>query len=249
MQDALKREFVQKYLDENGLGKLQDEAEENLANIRNDNGILFTAYGYMLLDKLNARDGADYLRFYHAVKTLTIEPGLYMRRPDTMHISEAHDNRAGIAVGSAIFDCTFARDLVEYGTRYGFQYANQDKSKYQVKQMAQGGDIALYKICAGYIPYPTEWIWLIGGMLTAVLRGWSSTWNLFYLRAHGVDVAMKRYAEGASDLWYPYLWSWALIKPVLLWIAKKRFGGLKESMRLYFGDKHILTRLSMLQSL
>ena len=252
MQEALKREFITQYLDEDGLGHLENE--KGLQHTTNSNGILFAVYGYMQLHRLGINDGADFLRFYHAVKSLTVEPGLYMRRPNTQQIPESHDNRAAIAIGSCLFDCTFARDLVDYGTRKGFQYSNQDTSKYSLNQLTQGGDIALYKICAGYLPYPTEWVWLLVGMLVGILsynkprHNGPSVMNLFYLRAYGIDVAFKRYTIGASALWYPFHLSWNFCKPLLFWLASKKMGGFNVSLQAYFSKDHVITRMSMLQS-
>jgi hypothetical protein len=112
--------------------------------------------------------------------------------------------------------------------------------KWSLKQLIQGGDVALLKLCAGKLPYPTEWLWLLGGMTIAVCKGWSSTWNLFYLRSYGLDLAFQKFS---TSTWKPFQVSWAIAKPILHLIASKRFGGLKESLRLYFGSSHILYRM------
>jgi len=227
MQEVLKLEFIQKYLDENGLCKLQDEL--TLKEVKNDNGILFSVYGYMLCDL----DGADFLRFTHTVDLLTIEPGLYKRRHNADNVTEAHDNRAAIAAGSVLFDQTFARDLCDYGTRMGWQYANADKTMYSWKQLTQGGDIAFYKVCAGRLPYPTEWLWLLGGMAISIFKGWSSTQNLFYMRSIAITKAFERYTQGGTQLWWMYTASWSILRPLLHWTARKKFGGISKSMLQY----------------
>jgi hypothetical protein len=239
MQEALKREFITQYLDVDGLCHLENE--KGLTHCQNSNGVLFAAYGYMILHKHKMLDGADYLRFYHTIKTLTVEPGLYKRRPDADQVTEAHDNRTGIAVAALLLDqLQTVRDLQDYGDRMGYQYANTDTSKFSWKQLTQGGDIALYKICCGRMPYITEWVWMLGGMAVSVFKGWSSTWNLFYLRAYGVSHALERFGTSA---WLPYRVSWNLVSPLLHYIASKRFGGFRESLKQYFSADHILYRM------
>jgi hypothetical protein len=233
----LKREFVQLYLDQDGLCHLEDE--KGFPNVRNDNGVLFAVYGYMLLHKKNMLDGADFLRFNHTVRTLTVETGLHKRRPNAEHIEEAHDNRVAISAGAVIFDALqVARDQEEYGNRNGYMFTVN--KKWKLSQLIQGGDVAFLKLCAGKLPYPTEWLWLLGGMLTAVVKGWSSTWNLFYMRSYALDIVFDRFA---TSTWVPFKLSWLLVRPVLHLIASKRFGGLKESLRHYFSSSHILYRM------
>ena len=239
MQEALKREFIQTYLDQDGLCHLEDE--KGLPHVRNDNGILFAVYGYMWLHKNGLLDGADFMRFIHTIRTLTVEPGNYKRRPDAVDVEEAHDNRVAISVGALMMDALqVARDQQEYGDRHGYNFTLKDKG-WKLAQLIQGGDICIMKLCAGKIPYPTEWVWAIGGMFTAVVKGWSSTHNLFYLRSYAVDLALKRYA--ASSMWKPFTVSWFVVRPILHFIAKKRFGGIAESFKQYFGPSHVLTRM------
>jgi hypothetical protein len=246
MREALKREFITQGLAQDGLGLGNREKPRVMPDgttaVTNDNGILFAVYGYMQLHKWGMIDGADFLRFTHAVKSLEVEPGLHKRRPDAT-IEEAHDNRVAIAIGALMVDnIQIARDLQDYGDRHGYQFSvqPQNRGSFAWKRLLQGGDIAILKLCAGRMPYMLEWIWMIGGMLTAVCKGWCSTWNLFYLRSYGVDLALSRFATSS---WGPFKVSWAIARPILHLIASKRFGGLGPSLKQYFGAGHILYKM------
>jgi hypothetical protein len=247
LQEDLKKEFVQNYLAQDGLCRLTEEFRtlpDGTTSVINDNGILFAVSGYALLDKLGLLDGADSIRFLHTVSNLAVEPGLYNRRSDATERTEAHDNYAGIAVGSVIFDKWFARDICEYGERKGWQFANVTPNTFQFSQLRQGGEIALYKICAGRVPYLTEWAWCLGGMLWTSFKGTPSTLNLFYLRSYGITKALKRYADGASSLWWPITLSWKIAAPIITGLADKHFGGLKTTTAQYFGPDHVISRLA-----
>lgn len=238
MQEALKREFVQQYLDIDGLCHLEDQ--KGYPHVLNDNGILFAVYGYMLLHKAGKLDGADFLRFTHTIRTLTVETGNYKRRPSDEGVEEAHDNRVAISAGSVILGAhQVARDQDDYGSRNGYMFTVH--KEWRLKQLIQGGDVAFMKLCAGRLPYPTEWVWLLGGMLTAVLKGWSSTWNLFYLRSYTLDLVFDKFS---TTSWAPFKISWTIISPILHFIAKKRFGGLQESLKKYFSPSHVLSRMA-----
>ena len=251
MSQDLKREFITLYLDEDGLGKFQDEIPEQ--RVRNDNGVLLSSFGYMFLDSKGLLDGADFLRFYHTVKTITVEPGRTMRRPNTPTIPEAHDNRVAVAGACAIFQGStiqFARDQDDYGGRMGYQYGI-DPTVFAWKNMLQGGDIFFGKACAGRLGYITDFVWLLLGMMVAVCRKDStptinapSIHNLFYFRSYCLSKAFQAYA---TSMWRPFTLTWYIAKPILHFIAEKRFGGMKQSFRQYFGEEHVLTRLAMLQ--
>jgi hypothetical protein len=236
VQADLKVEFVHQYLANDGLCRFENEEFRTLdgfTSVRNDNGILNAAVGYLAFD----RDAADAMRAYYAVKRLEIEPGRYRRRFDDNVTPEAHDNYKAIAFLSVLFDFTFARDICELGVRVGWQFNNLD-ARYSWKQLRQGGDIAFYKICAGWIPYPIEMLWLLGSLIYTPLRGWKSTWKLCELTLAALDIAIPRYSEHAAALWKPVAWSYYLTRAIARPLLERRRATLND----YFGPGHVVTR-------
>jgi hypothetical protein len=241
MQEDLKREFVQKFLCQDGLCLGHGEVARTLADgttaVTNDNGILFAAYGYFMFAK--ELDGADAHRFYTAVKSLEREPGLYNRRPDAPNRREAHDNYDAISACSALFDLSFARDICTYGEQHGWSFTNTTPGGWSIEQLRQGGSIAFYKLCAGRVPYPLEFFWLLGGILHSLLFGWSSQWNLAWLKLRAVPLALDRYSTPGP------LWGWVrgawTITAALAWAIAAIRGLFPRSFKEYFGEQHVIT--------
>lgn len=240
MHQTLKKEFVTKFLMQDGLCLGNGEEPRILSDgttaVKNDNGILFAAFGYAMCDEI---DGADKLRIYHAVKSLEAAPGLYRRRLDADDITDAHDNSDGIAALSVLADYTFARDICEYGEKYGWSFTNTQPGSWAFKQLRQGGSIAFYKICAGRVPYPTDMLWLCGGLLVAYSKGWSSTWNLAWLKFRIIPLALSKYALPS---WVSVMFR--ITELICFHIAKKR-NLFPRSFLEYFGPNHVLFKAAL----
>ena len=241
MQEALKREFVSRYICEDGLGLGNGEKPRLMSDgstaVGNDNGILFAVLGYFTFAPL--LDGADAHRFMAAVKGLEVKPGLYKRRPDAGTRHEAHDNYDAIAAGSVLFRQPFARDICDYGESNGWAFNNVVPDSWRWQSLRQGGSIAFYKICAGRIPYPLEMLWLCAGYLLALARGWSSQWNLAWLKHEAIPMALEQYA--ITPAWSWVTTSWRVTSAIGELIASRR-KLYPRSFAEYFGASHAITR-------
>lgn len=210
---ALKKELVEKYFAPNGLARLDlgDINPNDPDSVKNDNGILFAAIFYYVLDDLKLLDSKDKERFEEAVSRLEIIPGLYRRKPGDER-SEAHDNYLGIAACSYLFDTKHSKDILDYGGRNGYLYNNTNPGVFLPAQLRQGGEVALYKISAGHIPAIWEFIWLMVGLLTNVFSKDVSTTQLCWLRTEVIKRAFSR---------WPF-WQWMELTfafVYLVWLA------------------------------
>jgi hypothetical protein len=232
VSESLKQEFVSSYLDENGLGKFQDEDRSQSVAARSDNPILITAIGFSQYEI----EDSDRSLIKKAIKVLTVTPGLYKRRPDADLVLEAHDNMVAIAS----LDSDAAKDICDYGNRMGWQFANVDNSKYSPTQLVQGGDIAYFKIRAGYLPYPLELLWLCGGLIYAFLFGNPSTWNLARLKLQTMYESLK----DKGGLWLSVELAFIVTGLSCLIISQVKKIYPKQYLN-YFGPDHVITRKAM----
>lgn len=224
MFEALKEEFYRDWVSTNGLALLGKGHKEN------DNGILFLAYFLYLVPT----DKLDLDATFRVIKSLEVEPGVFARHPNNQML-EAHDNYVGICALSVLFNFSFAREIVEYGTKTGFSYNNLDTSNQQIRTTRQGGEIAFYKLCCSYVPTVWELVWLVGGIAVAGFKGDHSTTILSWLRLE----AIKR-KDGPRPQWVV-----ALIGAASLLFSigvKKKWGNIKEAFKKYFVADHPINR-------
>lgn len=227
---AIKKELVEKYFSEDGLAKLDlnDVNPNNSHSVKNDNGILFAAIFYYVLDELSLLDDSDRERFIKAIGPLEVLPGLYRRKSGDDRL-EAHDNYLGIAACSYLFNTQHSQDIVSYGSRVGYLYNNASPSVFLLSQIRQGGEVALYKISAGHIPAIWEFIWLIGGLLLNVFSKDVSTTQLCWLRTEVIKKAFNRY------VFWPWMSSVFLIT-YFVWLIsfRLRFDSLSGLFSKYY---------------
>ena len=224
--------FYRDYVSPNGLALLGKGDGEN------DNGILFLGIFVMLMHDRNLLTELDITRSFNAIKGIEIYPGLFART----HLNDkmdSHDNSVGVCALSVIFNFAFARQLVEYGTQTGFCYNNLHPGDFEARAARQGGDIAFYKICAGYTPTIWETVWLCVGILIAAFSGWSSTVNLAWLRLRSMDISIE--TKPATAITKTALFITNLVYNVCIW---KRFGGIKGSFKQYFKAEHPINLLA-----
>ncbi len=227
---SLKKELVEKYFAPNGLARLDlnDINPNDKDSVKNDNGILFASIFYLVLDELKLLDWADKERFLEAIEHIEIQPGLYRRKPGDDR-SEAHDNYLGIAACSYLFDTKHSKDILDYGGRTGYLYNNVDPDLFVLGQIRQGGDIAFYKICAGHIPAPWEFIWLMIGLILNCFSKNASTTQLCWLRTEILKRAFNR---------WPF-WQWmeltfAAVYVVWLTVFHHKFDSLSGLFSKYY---------------
>lgn len=237
MREAIeiKKDFYENYVSPNGLALL------GKGHIENANGILFLAIFYAVAKKIDLLSQNDLTHAFDTLKKIEIEPGLFKREPTNREL-EAHDNYVGICFLSVIFDLYFARQVVEYGTKTGFMYDNKNPEKPDPRTMRQGGDIALYKIAAGYFPTVWETIWLFFGIISASFKGSPSTMNLTWLRIQTISYAFEKhknvtFLSGSFVL----LFIASLIFNLMI---RKRYGGIQGSFAKYYSDDHPIRRLA-----
>ena len=169
------------WISDDYLGRLTPKSEGRFpGRDDNDNGILFLAMIFMLKCKL--KHPMQHSLVYDSIRALEKERGLYHRRRISPEIYEAHDNYVGICALSVIFGLVFANDIVRYGEKNGYNYNNVEPGKYELKCQRQGGDIAFYKLCAGYKAEPWYVVWMVGGLIVSSLRSSPSEMNLGWLR-------------------------------------------------------------------
>jgi hypothetical protein len=242
--EALKQEFFDRYLDENGLGLLQDEAEERLSNARNENGVLFASYGYIIFkDLLTENDKARGRETLRRITHASIK-GLLHRHPNNDKRTEAHDNYDGAVALDILCEGKVSLEICAYGEAHGWSFANTKPNTFSWKQLRQGGSIAYYKIGAGLVPYPLEALWLWGGMVFAMLWGWESTHNLAWQKVETLPIALDRQKNEA-------LWGWVKLGSRFA-VRTCQFidllrGTFKTSFTNYFSPKHVFARAIMLK--
>lgn len=156
-----KKEFIEIYLSEDGLMKLEYDDERapygsaTKKTCGNDNGILFVVEFYFLLDCLGLLEESDHERFYSTVSQLAVRrnnkicSGLFNRNPERNDRTESHDNYIAICAGSALFNCyLIPKMIVDYGKAHFYIYDNVNPGKLtNLTRLRTGSAIAFYKAC------------------------------------------------------------------------------------------------------
>lgn len=230
----LKNEFYDKWVSPNGLALL------NIGDPENSNGILFLAMFLILLKESDDVIQDDLFKSFSAIKKIEVEPGLFKRSPSSQEL-EAHDDYIGICALSVIFNLATAREIVEFGTAHGFAYDNLSPELPSPKTIRQGGDIAFYKICAGFTPTIWEFVWMCAGIILAGVRGTPSVVNLAWLRLKAISYAVFRAQTSLFGWLSTSIFFTSLIYNISV---RKRFGGIQGSFAKYFIEAHPIRRLA-----
>jgi hypothetical protein len=218
-----KNRWLKEYRSADGLGRLdlQDTKPSQLPNIadtvKNDNGILFAFYFYLICIKAGCFTESDRTSFETACHLLEREPGLFNRRPNEPESGEAHDNPGAIAAGSVFMGLHFAEDIVKYGNKHGWSFVNQSPGDFRIQQSRQGGEVGYLKVCAGYRPALWEWLWFLIGLFINAFQGpdQSSNKQLAWMRVEAITKAFDKFDYSGT-----WAWVWMSFVPVKLfwWI-------------------------------
>jgi hypothetical protein len=230
----IKQDFYNNWVSPNGLALLSIQGPEN------SNGILFLAIFLMLLKQCDCLDQTDLNKAYLALEKIRVQPGLYKRAPGNDSL-EAHDDYVGICAISVLFDFIDARSITDFGTRMGFSYDNITPDKPDPRSTRQGGEIAYYKLCAGYIPTLWEYIWLILGLVLASFKGTPSVINLAWLRIKTLLIVSDRFSTNLFGIIPVSMYFTSLIFNFNL---RRRYGNLQGSFAQYFEELHPIRRLA-----
>lgn len=244
-KEAIWEDYWDFWVAENGLGKLaSDHTYEqhydglNLRSPANENGILFLAY-FLILAKaagMNNEFRSKRLVVGQTIERLIRAPyrGLFDRIPigdkKELRTPERHDNYVAIVTLSMLYGFSFHKEIVSYGNEHGYNFNNITPEDWDVKSQRQGGEIAFYQICAGYVPEVLNFIWMIGGIFASMFDKDPGRSNLAWLRLYALDKA------DIQNAWVKI----PLIIVTEIWKAAKWINSrnLVWSMEGYFSGKH-----------
>jgi hypothetical protein len=240
------------YISECGLMRLdlEDRRRVTVGNylvntVKNENGILFLSVFYVLLDLLGLRPREAIIDdVSETIKKLEVKQGLYRRNVypnDTRY--EQHDNYVGIIALSMIFDFQYAVDIAVYGERSGYNYNNVVPGGWRFQQQRQPGEVAFYKLCAGFRPGPIEYVWLVAGLVINIfrLRRDASVDQLTWLRLFSLRKSFGRFPEFHGPMRLVLIGIMAIWR----WRFKRKYVTVSTLMRSYYNDKdHPINRLS-----
>jgi hypothetical protein len=229
LQTALeiKELYYRDYVSADGLGLLKAKDGENA------NGILFLAMMLAKFVKAKVFDQVDINNAHKACLATEVEIGLPKRVRSNWEV-DAHDNLVGRAGLSLICEFDEARKLADRGNRYGWSYNSMHPEQQELRTTIQGGTVCFIKMMAGYIPYPTEYLWMLGGILVAAFKGTPSTVNLNWFSIECLDLCFEK--KFSKTHWTHLLYP--LVKFIFKLKIKQRFGGIKGSYNKYFLPEH-----------
>lgn len=229
MQEAIeiKNLYYSEYVSPDGLGLLGPKQAENA------NGILFLAIMLAKFVKAKVFDQQDIDNAHKACLATEVEIGLPKRTRENREM-DAHDNLVGRAGLSIICEFDEARKLADRGNRYGWSYNSMNPEQQELRTTIQGGTVCFIKMMAGYIPYPTEYVWMLGGILTAAFKGTPSTVNINWFAIECLDLCFeKKFSKTHwTHLFYP------AVKFIFKLKVRQRFGGIQGSYAQYFMLEH-----------
>lgn len=271
----LKFEALQFWMTKDGLTSLVKH-NGTVMECGNDNGILFTMLIYYHLYLLDLLDHTDRERFIKTERSLEgPAPGLYNRNPGRRTRDEAHDNYKALVMGSVIFSYPkIITNIVDYGLHNGFLYDNVKDATivdphlverrqswwykwlgFDITRWRQGCDIAFYKICAGMMPTPPQYLWLLLSMVFSMFEKVKdengvvnkNTDHIFLVWIVMETIFLKRPRLDADkvpwrSLFIPLSILYTFWKYIL--DVKTEEGGITAIFRGYFGPDHVIVRLS-----
>jgi len=232
--------FFAQYVSDDFLGRLDPYPKSNLdhrvdahnnSSVNNDNGILFLAMALLLLHKAGQLPDVK-VQVYKAIKRLQVIPGVFNRVPGGTK-EEKHDNAIGILILDAIYDLGFAEQINDYGLSNLYNYNNKQPGKLAIRFQRQGGDIAIYQLCARSVVFPGFLLWLTGGLWIAAGKKYPSTINLGWARIELLKLVLKKQ-------------KWRLLSRFQVWVAEKGFNfilkkkniSLQWAFKRYFKPDH-----------
>lgn len=225
---------IVEYIAEDGLMRLyKDDSRDSyaedsdLSTVANDNGVLFTAYFYALLERRGYKLKAEDMDIISRALTTTRHakhPGLYHRNDGRLDSLNSLDNYVGIMALSALSKDSTAKEIVAWGENNRWTFNNVSPEKWTWSAWRQPSHVALYKIVAGFEPSKVEWVWL-----------YASTW---------VNALQKFEARGDLMLEWLMEFSIAKVRPTEQLTVRhqmsrqtmKRHGGVGSLMTDYFLD-------------
>lgn len=237
MQKALeiRDEFYKGWVDEFGLGLLEPGK-------LTDNGALWLSMFQALCHLCGVYDDGDAHWLIEAASK--IKKGAdYKRRPNDER-TDAHDNMAGIVTGYVLAGrLDLIGEICDSLDKTGGVSDHTNGSKWSLKQMRQGSEIAFYRICCGRIPFLVDMAWLTFGIVFNAAFGNVSSKNLGWLRCFALNRA------GYKHLPRPYrlaLDGSMLIRELILITRNQTPLG---TFRRYFVANHPIIKLSELAAL
>jgi len=237
--EELKTLYYSHYVTKDGLGLIgKDHAQ-------NSNGILFLGYQLAKFVKAKLFNQDDINRAFHACEATKViingveVDGVYKRGVGNDEL-DAHDNLVGRAGVSVFCEFDYARKMADHGNKSGWSFHSVDPSKQELRTTVQGGTICFIKMCAGYIPYPTEYVWMLGGILVAGFFGTPSTVNINNFAIEVLDMVFEK---KFSKTHWTYL-AYPLVRFLFKIGVKRKYSSVTESYKKYFEAGHPLILMS-----
>jgi len=232
--------FYRDYTTEYGMGRLEP-------NKPSDNPILWLAQMLYRFKKAEIIDKRDTDNAFFALENCVVIKdgqkirGLHWRSPDSQ-LLEAHDNLVAIAAISVLIESVHAREMCDRGNKYGWSFHSKDPEKQEIRTTLQGGTICFIKLCAGYNPYPIEFIWMLLGILNAGVKKYTYKWfkgnvastvNINWLVIDALDEVYKKKFTTTHWTYLPYQIVRILFKSLV-----NSQGGIYHYYRNYFKPEH-----------
>lgn len=154
-----------------------------------DNAHLYSMYGIMLMNETQIYDDLYIKTYKDFVPKCLVSPGIYNRsimdQGDVPSDVVSHDEYNGLAAFSVYYNVQIAKDIVDYGKKYGWCYNNvfpnkkanaitaffkdgEDRAILTYKR--QPRDIFIYKVAAGLKPSVFELLYFCLSILTKALK-------------------------------------------------------------------------------
>ena len=177
-----------------------------------DNGVLFLAYAYVMLDATKELTDVDRTNAVRTENNIRVERGLYTRYPGST-LLEAHDNYIGLLLLSKLFNLDhIAKDVYTYGTRHLRSYNDQEPGTFNIRAWRQPGEFAVYSMAAGVNPGLISYLWLLVGMWVSPFN--ILTWGRVQVLKHSM----------LSLPWYKRLpLRWVINKRLTAWLTQDTF--------------------------
>lgn len=230
MHDLVK-DYFENWIAPDGQGKLEldDERDgftpDSPRITKNENGQLFFVMTCYEMDKKNILPDEAAQNFTKIMSLSECKPGLYYRRYKDVGIRQSHDNIVGIAAGSVLFETHHAKRIAEWGERSGWCFNVQAPFIWDIRCCIQGGDVAVLKILAGWVPTIWEMLWFfIGRLVVPKDAGKVNLSNLRFMalkKVYSLQPAWVRSMLDVSEFFFS--------------LRHKRDGSYSWAIREYFG--------------
>lgn len=250
----IKARFHALFQSEDGAGRLttEDSAEAfagfTKERVSNDNGILYLVEFLILCSQAGLLNDQDKAKFARLTTDLRQEHGLFNRHPGNRVTLEAHDSYLALVAGSSLFDLGLAKEIRDYGKSNWNCYNNLQPGKFDWRAYRQGGELALYDLCANQSPGLINWLWLLGKILTiAVTPKDTKTGNLHastllcWIRCVMIERSIKR-NKWAFDIKVPFL----VIRKLFRKKVKEKNTGIIQYLEQYFIKGHPIPEMAKL---